>query len=189
MQEVGFPVTAATKTWLGRDLAGVSDATQEQFHLESHWWGGTATVRHCVGDRRFQKLDSSQNTTLHSRARKKKISSQHAPPLSPSSLPLSSLLSLYSQSASGTQTGGDVRNCTQLCAVSDTGTCTEDPNHLQLVLLNADWLWLSEGLAHHSQMWFFFCLTDHETSSSIEEQIHPLRKKPPKNPKIKPLLL
>lgn len=148
MQEVCFPVTAATKTWLGRDLAGVSDATREQFHLESHWWGGTATVRHCVGDGRFQKLDSSQNTTLHSR---KKID------LFPTcTSPLPSLPPLYSQSASGTQTGGDVRNCTQLCAVSVTGTCTDDPNHLQLMLLNADWLWLSEGLAHHLQMWFFF---------------------------------
>lgn len=156
-----FLLTAAGKTGLDRDLAEVSDATWEQFHFDTQWCSSTATAALC-GRRTFPEagLQSKQNFTLA----QKKIElfptytslppSLPRPPPRPESLPLSHPLS-HSQSASGTQTGGDVRNCTQLCALSVTGTCTEDPDLLQLMLLDADWSWLSVGLVLHSAVIFF----------------------------------
>lgn len=192
MQEVCFPVTAATKTWLGRDLAGVSDATQEQFHLESHWWGGTATVRHCVGDGRFQKLDSSQNTTSHLRARKKNktrsLPNMHLPSLLPPSLSPPSFPSTASQPLARRQeeTWGTAHN-------SARSATRERAQKIQTTFNSCYWTLIGfgcqRGLPIIRRCDFFFCLTDHETSSSIEEQIHPLRKKKQKNTKIKPLLL
>lgn len=128
-----FLLTAANKAGLVGDLAGVSDATREQLlHFETQWWSGAATAAMC-GRRMFPEagLQSKQNFTL---VQKKKTlpnihttsppSLRSCPPPPPPSRPL-----FHSQSVSGTQTGGDVRHCTQLCVLSVTGTCAGDPDH------------------------------------------------------------
>lgn len=122
-------------------------------------------------------------TLARARAVKKKISSQHAPPLSPPSFPSTASQPLARRQE---ETWGTAHN-------SARSATRERAQKIQTTFNSCYWMLIGfgcqRGLPIIRRCDFFFCLTDHETSSSIEEQIHPLRKKKQKNTKIKPLLL
>lgn len=157
-----FLLTAANKTGLEGDLAGVCDATWEQFHFETQWWSGTATAVLC-GRRTSPEagLQSKQNFTL---AQKKKNPCT-SPSFFPPSLPQP--VSLWHADRRRRE-----ELHTTLWARRDRNV-HRSSSPLHLMLLDADRPGLSEGRALYSVVIFFVSLT---TRYQIESKFFLLEK-------------